>query len=415
MRKMEIEVKELSVEDIRKALGHEHSAMQMKIDATARGMRLGRYLEVLNPSDKGDTLDAFGRQLRAAGIVVESDPVAGYWASEGAVFTDDIAGRMLYEEFFARNWQRVMHASRAEQQEIQKRAILLSSDGIVGGWERPYADAANARWRNRIAPPIPLSELVAVTTPIRGNDYRTIFMDYDAAAVRKFRVGESAEIPMTTLTSRENTIRLRKYGRGITASYEEMRRLRVDKIAWFIQWAALQAEIDKVAAIINVAINGDGNANTAATEYNLLTLDPDATAGELSLKGWLSFRMQFSEAYTMTTALARLNTALQVLLLNSGSGNVPLASYPLGGISSQVSVINNTGDGVRLGFTNDAPSAKIVGMDASMAIEHVIEIGSTISEAERVITNQTQVMVMTEVEGWAILDPNAIKVLDLAE
>lgn len=412
---MDVEVKEMSVEDIQKALGNENSAMQMKIDATSRGMRLGSYMEVLNPSEKGDTLDAFGRQMRAAGIIVESDPLAGYWASEGTAFVDNITGRMLYEEFFARNWQRVMHATRQERQAIEQRAILLSSDGIVGGWDRPYADAQSARWRNKIAPPIPLSELVAVTTPIRGNDYRTIFMDFDAAKVRKFRVGESAEIPMTTLSSRENTIRLRKFGRGITASYEEMRRLRVDKIAWFIQWAALQAEIDKVAAIITVAVNGDGNANTAATEYNLLTLDPTAIVGELSLLAWLSFRMQFAEAYTMTTALAQLNTALQVLLLNSGSGNVPLSGYPLGGISSQVSVINNTGDGVRLGFTSNAPSAKIVGLDASMAIEHVVEIGSTISEAERVITNQTQVMVMTEVEGFAVLDPGAIKVLDLAE
>lgn len=412
---MAIEITEMSVEDVRKALSHEHSAMQLKIDATARGMRLGSYLEVLNPSEKGDALDAFGRQMRAAGIVAASDPVAGYWASEGGVFVDTIAGRMLYEEFFSRNWLRVMHADRAQQREIQQRAVLLSSDSIVGGWDRPYADAMAARWRNKIAPPIPLSELVAMTTPITGSDYRTIFMDYDAEAVRRFRVGEAADIPMTTLTSRENTIRLRKYGRGIVASYEELRRLRVDKIAWFIQWTALQAQIDKVGAVINVAINGDGNANTAATEYNLTTLDSEATPGELSLRAWLSFRMQFAEAYTMTTALAQLNTALQVLLLNTGSGNVPLAQQPLGGISSQVTLINNTGDGIRLGYTTNAPSAKILGLDASMAIEHVIEIGSTISEADRVIRNQTQEMVMTEVEGFAVLDPGASKVLDLAE
>lgn len=400
----------MSPAEINQRLGNAESAIQMHADAIKAGVRFGRYLEMLNPSEKGDTLDAFGRQLREAGIVTESDPVAGYWASSGSAFVDDPVGKALYPEFFARQWQQVMRASRAEQ-----RAILLSSDGIVGGWDRPYADAMGPRWRNKIKPPIPLSELIAVTTPITGEDYRAIYMTYDAAAVRMFRVGESADIPLTTLTYGENTIRLRKYGRGIRATYEQMRRMTVDKIAWFIQWAALQAQIDKVAAVLAVAINGDGNSSTAGTEYNLLTLDTQATALELSLKGWLSFRMQFGEAYTMTTALAKLDTALQVLLLNTGSGNVPLAQQPLGGIATQVTLINTTGDGVRLGYTTEAPSNKIVGLDASMAIEHITEIGSTIRETERFILNQTQVMTMTEVEGFAVLDPGAIKILDLAE
>lgn len=410
-----VTVTAMSPDEIHERLTEPESAMSMQREAARIGVRFGRFLELVNPSDKNDPTDAFGRQMRLAGIVTESDPVAGYWASEGGCFVDDPAGVQLYPEFFARHWQGVMHASRHDLEEMQRRAVLLSSDSIVGSWDAPYADAQSARWRNRIAPPIPLSELVAVTTPIRGADYRTIYMDYDAEAVRMFRVGESANIPITVLTSSENTIRLRKYGRGIRASYEEMRRLRVDKIAWFIRWAALQAQIDKIAAIVNVLVNGDGNPNTAATEYNLLTLDPDATAGELSLKGWLSFMMQFSEGYVMTTALARLADGLQIVLLNTGSGNVPLIQQPLGGISPRVSIINRTADGTRLGLTNEAPSAKIIGLDASMAIEHVTEVGATISEMERKIENQTQVLVMTEVEAFAKLDPGASKVLDLAE
>lgn len=411
-----ITIDRMSPEDIHARLSDKEGAMTMHKAAIQAGVRFGRYLEMVNPSEKGDTLDAFGRQLREANIVTESDPLAGYWASEGSAFTDTDAGRALYPEFFARNWQYVMHANRKQQADMQKRAaILLSSDSIVGGWDAPYADASGPRWRNRLAPPIPLSDIVAMTTPITGSDYRSIYMTYDAAAVRMFRVGESAEIPMTTLASSENTIRLRKYGRGIRATYEEMRRLRVDKIAWFIQWAALQAQIDKVSAVIATAINGDGNANTAATEYNLLTLDPDAIVGELSLKGWISFRMQFNEAYVMNTALAKLDAALQVLLLNTGSANVLMSQQPLGGINTQVRLINNTGDGIALGFTSDAPSSKVLGMDASMAIEHVTEIGATLAEVERLITNQTQVLVMSEVEGFAVLDPSASKVLDLSE
>lgn len=410
-----VTVTAMSPAEIHQRLSNKESAIAMQKDAIQAGVRFGRFLEMVNPSEKGDVLDAFGRQLREANIVTESDQIAGYWASEGSCFVDDPAGIQLYPEFFARQWQRVMHSNRAEQEEIAKRAILLSSDSVVGSWDAPYADATSVRWRNRVRPPIPLSELVAITTPIRGGDYRTVYMNYDPEEVRMFRVGESASIPITELSASENTIRLRKYGRGIRASYEEMRRLRVDKIAWFIRWTALQAQIDKIAAIVNVAVNGDGNPATAATEYNLLTLDPTATPGELTLAGWLSFLMQFSEGYTMSTALARINEALQILLLNTGSGNVPLAQQPLGGLGTRVSIINNTADGLRLGITTQAPSQKIVGLDASVAIEHVQEIGATISEMERKIENQTQLLVMTEVETFAILDPGAIKVLDLAE
>lgn len=409
-----IQIKALSPAEIHERLSNAESAVKLSVEAGEAGMRLGAYLERINPSEKSDSLDAFGRQLKEAGIITESDPYAGYWASEGEVFVgkkdEHTAGRALFAEFFARQWQKVMRATRQEQ-----RAILLSSDSIIGGWDRPYADAAGPRWRNKIAPPIPLSELVAVTTPITGDTYRSIYMTYDAAAVRMYRVGESADIPVTTLVSSENTIQLHKYGRGLRASYEQLRRMRVDRMAWFIQWVALQAQIDKVAAVIAVMVNGDGNANTAATEYNLLTLDPDATANELSLKGWLAFKLKFGQMYTLTTALMTEAVALQLILLNTGSGNIPLANVTLGGIRSNLTPINNTGDAVRYGWTTEAPTGKIVGFDASMAIEHVTEIGSTIREMERYITNQTQLLTMTETEGFAILDPGAIKVLDLAE
>lgn len=409
-----IQIKAMSPAEIHQRLSSAESAVKLTADAINAGMRLGAYLERLNPSEKGDTLDAFGRQLREAGIITESNPYAGYWASEGEVFVGKgeahTAGRALFPEFFARQWQSVMRATRAEQ-----RAILLSSDSAVGGWDRPYADASGPRWRNKIAPPIPLSELVAVTTPVTGDTYRSIYMTYDAEAVRMYRVGESADIPVTTLVSSENIINLHKYGRGLRSSYELLRRTRVDKMAWFIQWVALQAQIDKVAAVLDVMVNGDGNANTAATEYNLTTLDADAVAGTLTLEGWLAFKLKFGEMYSLTTALMTEAVALKLITLNTGSANIPLASVTLGGIRNNLTPINNTGDAVRYGWTSEAPANKIVAFDASMAIEHVTEIGSTIREAERYITNQTQLMTMTEVEGFAVLDPGAIKILDIAE
>jgi hypothetical protein len=56
---------------------------------------------------------------------------------------------------------------------------------------------------------------------------------------------------------------------------------------------------------------------------------------------------------------------------------------------------------------------KIVGFDRRFAIERVSETGATIQEVERVITNQTQVVTMTEVEGYGKIDQNSTRILDV--
>lgn len=397
----------LTAADIHRRLSDPEQAIALHREAAGAGMPLGRYLETLDPSPQDSKLDAFGRQLREAGIITRSDPQAGLWASEADVFFKTPAGRALYPEFFARRWREVAFATP------QQRAILLSSDSIVGGWDRPYADTSAPRWNDQFTPPIPLSEIVAMTTPITGEDYRSLYMTYDAEQLRKFRVGESAEIPMATLASAERSIRLRKYGRGLRATYEQLRRMRVDRLAWWIRWAALQSEVDKVAAALAVLVSGDGNANTAATEVDLTTLDSGATPGTLSLEAWLNFRMEFEPPYMLTTALARRADALQLILLNSGSANIPLAGLNLAGIGNTLTPINTLADGVRYGWTDDAPADKIVGFDRRFALEHVMEIGSEISETERYITNQTQVITMTENSAFAVIDPAASKLLDL--
>ncbi len=389
-------------------LSKRDTAIELHREALKAGMPLSRYLEVLDPSPENSRIDAFGRQLREAGIVTRSDPQAGYWASEGKVFFDSEAGRALFPEFFARQWRAVSFAPPKE------RAILLSSDSVLGSFEKPYVESG-PHWNNQFEPAIPLSELVAATTPITGEDYRSLYMTYDAEKLRMFRVGESADIPLSDLTTADRSIRLRKYGRGLRTSYEQLRRVRVDKIAWWIRWQALQSEVDKVTAALSVVISGDGNANTAATEYNMLTLDPDATANELTLKAWLAFRMKWESPYQLTTTLMQVDEALQLILLNSGSANIPLAGLNLAGIGNTLSPINTTADGIRYGWTSEAPNAKIVGFDKRFALEHITEIGSEISETERFIINQTEVMTMTENSAFAILDPAASKILDISE
>lgn len=396
-----------TTQEIHARLSDKARASELYREAFDESMSLSRYLEVIDPTPKDERLGAFERQLKAAGIVTRNNPAAGYWASPALEMFENPLGRALFPEFAQSQWRTVTFA------QPQERAILLSSDSIIGSFERPYVEAGPF-WNNQFSPAIPLSELVASTTAITGVDYRSLFMTYDAEKLRLYRVGESADIPMTDLATSPRAVQLQKYGRGIRTSYEALRRIRVDKLAWWIRWQALQSEVDKVAAALAIIINGDGNSNTGATNYNLLTLDPDATSGELTLKGWLSFRMKFTNPYALTTALMREAAALQLILLNTGSGNVPLMNLNLAGIGNSLTPINNvTGDGLRYGWTDEAPASKIVGIDKRFSLEQITEIGSNIQETDRFISNQTQEMVMTETAGFAVLDPSAAKILTL--
>jgi len=66
-----------------------------------------------------------------------------------------------------------------------------------------------------------------------------------------------------------------------------------------------------------------------------------------------------------------------------------------------------------VGWTVDAPAQKVVAFDNRFAIERIVDVAMSITEIEQFITRQTQVLVMTESEGYAIIDENAIAILDV--
>jgi hypothetical protein len=372
-----------------------------------QGLNVSRWLEEVSPSEKGD-LSAFERVLEEMDIRTHSDPAGGYWASNaGEAFkpTDPVR-RVLLTEFFARTWRNVAYGRSGQ------RDVYLSDDYAPGTALRPYVDAA-ARLSQDVQPAIPLSELVSITTAIQGTLYRSLYLTYDAEALRLFRVGESANIPIATITSSPRTIQLHKYGRGLRASYEALRQMTVDRLALHIGWMAVQSEVDKVAAVLNIIVNGDGNSGTAATNYNQSTLDSAATPGTLSIKAWLSFKKKWVNPYMITTALMQEAVATQLELLTMGTANVMLMTLDGNAITGSLRRINRTSDAVAYGWDAGAPSLTIVGWDNRISIEQVTEIGADIQEMAQNIENQTQVITMTETNGFAVIDANGTKTLSI--
>ncbi len=383
--------------------------LEMYRDAYKRGMSLSAFLEKEDPSaEYRDGTDAFQRLLRVADIRTDSVAEYGVQASEYQEFHQNDHTRALIPEWLTRTWREVQTG-----RPFSTRSFYSSADGEAGSWERPYAEAQAPRWDKMVAPAIPVSELVALTTPINADSYRAYYLQDNTTQTSMTRVSEGAEVPLVKLIGGDHAIDLFKYGRGLEATYEQLKRTRVDKLALHVRRMAVQAEVDKVGAILGVLVNGDGN-NNQPTTHNLTTLDSTANAGTLSLKGWLAFKMKFANPYQMSSALAQEAVALQMLMLNMGSANVPLVHVQqASGMGSFTQINPGLRDAVALGWTAAAPSLKIVGFDKRFAIERVVDLSATITEVERFITRQTQVLVITEAEGYAVIDKNAINILNI--
>jgi hypothetical protein len=387
-----------------------------------QGITVSQLLERMDPTSERPAeergLDAFERVLKEAGIITTPMPEFGVRASTWEEATDTAERRAMMHEFAARIWRQATGrepvSASAAGPIREARAVLLSGDVGLGTIANAWEDATDIRAK-RLVPPIRLGELVARETSIDGDAYRALYItdDFGNDAYRMKRVAEGAEIPTTTLVSGEHTTRLHKFGRGLRSTYEQLRRQRLDRIAFIIARMALQAEVDKVGVALDTIINGDGNANTAATVLTQTGLDSGSSAGTLTLEAWLAFKLRFTNAYRANAVLAQEASFLQLALLPIATGNnapLLLQTNALGGLDPMDDLLSNR---LRYGITADAPALKLVAFDTTQAIERVSEVGGQVSEVERFIGNQTQLFTFTETEGYATVDANASKVLNI--
>jgi hypothetical protein len=347
--------------------------------ATKEEITLSQLLERLDPTPEGSKLTAFERQLKEHGIVTQTIAEKGINASKVEAFYRTEESRVLFPEFVATTLRE-----------------SLVADSIL-----PF--------------------LVGMTTPIDGNSYRTIYLKNTAAnkkATQRKRVTEAAELPKSKIVTAENATKIYKYGTAIEASYEVIRRSRIDKIAKQIQLIGQQASRDEVLDVLDVIKDGDGNDNKAEI-YKNRTLDSDATAGTLSQNALISFLLKFFP-YKCNTMIANEAGLLQVLaLLFPASTASQLVALLVGGMALPTRVQMPQGLFAQFVLLYD-PTLEVVnahpaiyGLDSRYSIEKIIEIGSDIQEADRFITNQTQVLTISENAGFCKIMPEASAILEI--
>ena len=371
------------------------------------GVNLSVYLESQDPSDRyTDGCDAFERLLSVGNVRTVSRPAAGIYADEMGAFARSPQHRSLMPEFIARVWRAAKFGGSAST-----RALYTSSDDIVGGGMRPYAEAGALGIASPVAPPFALSDLVAITTPVVGAAYRKVYLTTSATNVRRRRVVEGTDIPLGKLTTSDHQINLYKYAGGLKSTYEALRRARIDKVRMWLAQEALRNEIDKLSEAVNVLVSGDGNASTAADAYQAQTdFDSTATGKAVTLKAWWRFNAAFAPYFQLTHVVGAVGDIAKLALLNIGTSGVPVYMIDP---RMKPGARGALADGTVYGVLADVPADKLVGIDARQALERVTEIGSNIEEIERWAQSQVEILTISEVEGFAVLTQGATKTLEL--
>lgn len=378
--------------------------------AADEGLNVPTYLERQDPSQQyDDKSDAFTRICREAALVTHSNPAAGLYATPVAdlitgrhrdIDDEEIGkerGRALLMIWTERRWREIKF-----NRSSSTRALFTSEEDALGSAFRPYQDNMDLRVQ-ATQPGIPVNELIATNTGIQGTAYRTVYMDSpDLTDFDYVRIPEGTEIPVAHLKLREMHTRIHKYGRGIDWTYEVARNTRMDKLRLFVQQLALAVEAGKVSTVVDTLINGDGNPGTAATAVAGATLDP-AAAGTLTLRTYLRMKRLFKSPYQLTTLLAPDEEITNLELLPIGTTEIPLITVQGAGIGQLVPIgVDTTNNNIRYGVLETGLSAdQYLLFDRNNAIERIYEIGATVSEADRFITSQVEVMTFTEVEGFA--------------
>ena len=239
-----------------------------------------------------------------------------------------------------------------------------------------------------------VSKIVATTTMIDTLDYRTLapISQGDAAYAV---VGEAGEIPETVIKTQDSLVPLNKRGRMLSASYEAIRKQRLDLFTVTLKQigaAIAKAQLsDAVAAL-------KGSGNDAITEITT------AASGEITYADLVDFWNQFAP-YNLTTILASPDMLSKLLKL-------PEFREAYTGLDFHSTGKLVTPFGAELYRVDDLEEGTLIGLDKSCALERV-QSGTVCTEFDKLINRQLERAAITSVTGFSKIYNDASKCLKI--
>lgn len=386
--------------------------------AQKSGLSVSQFLEAESPTERGGP-NAFQRALIDLGIRTAGDLESGAPASSvrdilgarnlGSQETEDTNARAVaFVELICRRYRRSIGVNpdmpdMTPEQFSNYRAIFTREDYAIGTWANPWQSGGVTRQLS--GPSIPLDQIVAFTFPVTTGGFRSFYISHTANA-RGGRVAEGADLPEIKITGAERSMKLGKFG-GIVKVTDEARDMPLDWFMLAVDMAAEQSQIDQVDLAVDTAVNGDGNAGTSATNFNLTALDAGATPPNPTALAFRLWRKKLRGRYVMVAVIAKDLEATRLELLQFGSANYPMVltngASGNGGFALMNPAVSNT---LQLGISDTIATSLYLGMDTRRALIRLVNVNVATNEVARWIQNQTT--------GLSIVESSAIMVNDAA-
>ena len=318
-----------------------------------KGKTFSQILEELDPTENYKNsplgkLDAFGRQLKRFDIKVSG--------------TDSD----VVEKFFQTSSSSVLFP------EYVSRAIKIGME---------YADV--------------LPDITATVTKIEGMDYRSIVSSPDADTKELKVVNEGAMLPITTIKTQENLVKLLKRGRMLVSTYEALRFQRLDLFTVTLKQIGAYIARTQLADAVKVLLDGDGNNNSAKV-INV------KTSGTLEYSDLIKLWTSLSP-YELNTML--VPTALMEKILAMTEMQDSQATLDFHGTGRMITPM-----GAKLIHVPTLDSDKIIGIDKTCALE-MVQAGDVIVDYDKLIDRQLERATISVISGFAKLFTDASIVL----
>lgn len=263
-----------------------------------------------------------------------------------------------------------------------------------------------------------VAPMLANSRVINGNEMLSTVVDNDLddGENDSFQVPELGRIPVRTIKTSEQAVKIWKHGSGIRTSYEFQRRASLDLMRPHANRMARELERSKVTAATSILINGDGAygaaATTAQSSFNSATGET-AVNGKINWANFLAWLVARAKlGIPVDTLVMNWDAHLQWALMFGKPSTISNGSFgPTGGESLSKMGFDTVTSGVLIGtlsqitpvLSSAVPANKIVGITKGDTLEELREAGSDIQETEKAIQNQSITMYKTENTGYKLV------------
>lgn len=215
-----------------------------------------------------------------------------------------------------------------------------------------------------------------------------------------YQIGKYEDLPETRIAVGEKTIHLSMYGRRVVTSQFDRNATRANVFGRFMERVGQQIGIRQTDLMFYRLINGDGNSGT--TPGTSVTADASG-AGELSLEDAIEWALGLPTPYSMDKfAMRKANVVkwfnrMYDASTTSIAGRDDMVIFPRVYEWDRTTITANYAWGV----------------DSRYAVEFITS-GGVQTQAENIVRNLTNEMVIYCLYEFSIADNNAVAVWDLS-